>query len=99
MIYFLTSELHVFSASPFSHYSALTFPPASCTSPHYFLICLDSSYISSGREGGGWWWPQMLSGLMTQFTTLTAVLNNSHPRVTLATDQECKLEIRQAIYV
>jgi len=31
----------------------------------------------------------MLSGLMTQITTLTAVLNNSDPRVTLVTDQEC----------
>ena len=85
MIYFLTSELHIFSDSPFSHCSALTFPPASCTIPHYFLICLDSSYISSGREEGGR--PQ-ISGLMTQFTTLTTVLNNSYPRVTLVTDQE-----------
>jgi hypothetical protein len=41
----------------------------------------------------------MLLGLMTQCTTLTAVLNNSDPRVTVATDQECTLEIRQAIYV
>ena len=52
VIYFLTSERHIFSGSPFSHCSAMTLPPASCTIPHCLLICLDSSYISSGREGG-----------------------------------------------
>jgi len=31
----------------------------------------------------------MLSGLMTQLTTLTAVLNNSDSRVNVVTDQEC----------
>ena len=64
-------------------------------------VIFEPPCISSGREGegGGQVWPHMLSGLMTQYTTLTAVLSNSDPTVTLATDQECKLAIRKAMYV
>ena len=50
VIYFLTSELHIFLGSPLSHCGPLTLPPASCTVLHYWLICHDFSYISSGRE-------------------------------------------------
>jgi len=102
MIYFLTSKLHIFSGSPFSHSSALTFPPASCTIPHYLLICLDSSYISSGREGGreggkegdkcyqDWWhnWQLWLRSSITQILEWMSLLIKN-----------VKLEIRQAIYL